>query len=228
MKSSAAVDDGVVVDKPSVDPIISVNIADSLIDRHAAFRIRHQVYCEERGEFGCGNSNRLFLDHYDCYPETTILLAKVDGVPCATMRMTGDNPIGLPLESQYDLSVAKANCLGKIFSVSMLASLAEYRKSRATREMIDAGFRLQRSRGFDSIICVVNADIANALSVIYRLSIAWDGYFCPKIGNTLACMYGNIHDARIRKFSGCDKVNDKPTDGVDNHVKQSHEPTRGR
>lgn len=68
------------------------------------FRLRHQVYVEERGKFSRRCDAHRIVDRFDAMPSVANIVAYDGDQAVATMRINRDSAIGLPPEAYFDFS----------------------------------------------------------------------------------------------------------------------------
>lgn len=105
------------------------------------FRLRHQVYVQERGKFSTERvGDGRIVDRYDAVPSVANIVAYDGDQAVAAMRVNRDSPIGLPAEEYYDFSAVRREICSRwrgdpaagpvIVSGSMLAIRKEWRNRR--------------------------------------------------------------------------------------------------
>ncbi|MYM62010.1 Crp/Fnr family transcriptional regulator [Pseudomaricurvus sp. HS19] len=88
---------------------IVIKIAKTSKELDDVYRLRHQVYVEERGKFSAVSAiNPRIIDHFDAVPGVVNLIAYSDGIAIAAMRVNEDTGIGLPAEQYFDFSEFRA------------------------------------------------------------------------------------------------------------------------
>ena len=81
---------------------IRLRLARSSQEKDLVYQLRHRVFVEEERRFS-HHSSRV-VDRFDCLDETLNILAYDDDLPdpLASLRLTLENPVGLPAAEVYD------------------------------------------------------------------------------------------------------------------------------
>ena len=86
---------------------IRIKVANTAKELDDVFKLRHEVYIQERGKFSSDKSDSLrIVDHFDTLPDVANIVAYEGGKAIATMRVNKDSLIGLPAEKYFDFSGA--------------------------------------------------------------------------------------------------------------------------
>ena len=118
---------------------IRLKLAETANELDDVFRLRYDVYVEERGKFTADPDNPRIVDQFDALPDVATVVAYDGDLAVATMRINRDSPIGLPAESYFDFSdirrrleeeFANKDRPLNIVGGSMLAIRKEYRNRR--------------------------------------------------------------------------------------------------
>jgi len=102
--------------------------AEAALDLERVFKLRHQVFVVEEQRFEHKRTD--IFDIYDTLPETCNILALVDDKPIGSIRVTLDNPVGIPAFAHYDFeSYMREQGINRaeIASISWLCTTQEYR-----------------------------------------------------------------------------------------------------
>ena len=107
---------------------ICLRIVKNSEEKDLVYRLRYKVFVEEEGRF-CHYSDHI-VDRFDSFEETINILALKDNIPIATIRITMENPIGLPAYEHYDFSEFIKRFEGKYACLGWFCSLKKYRRHR--------------------------------------------------------------------------------------------------
>ncbi|MBN1932674.1 MAG: cyclic nucleotide-binding domain-containing protein [Desulfobacterales bacterium] len=107
---------------------ICLKIAKTSEEKNHVYQLRHKVFVEEEKRF-CHHSDHI-IDRYDSFEETVNILAFKNDIPIATIRLTTENPIGLPAFEHYDFTDLIGRIEEKCACLGWFCSLKKYRKHR--------------------------------------------------------------------------------------------------
>ena len=84
---------------------IRLKVAKTAEELDDVFRLRHEVYIQERDKFSSSSMdyNRV-VNHFDTLPDVANIVAYSGSKAIATMRVNKDSQIGLPAEDYFDFS----------------------------------------------------------------------------------------------------------------------------
>ena len=161
---------------------IKLKVARTALELDDVFKLRYQVYVEERGKFGDAPlSDPRIVDHFDTLPDVVNIIAYAEDAAIATMRINQDSSIGLPAEHYFDFSgvrdalaqsyipdnTGRSSQLPVIVSCSMLAIHKDWRNRR---QVIFSLFKMaagvMHSWGSTHMICSISEE---TLSLYGRL-----------------------------------------------------------
>ena len=158
---------------------VQVKIAQSAQELSDVYRLRYQVYHDEKGYFP-ENMTGYIIDIYDSIPNSQNIIAYYDGQAVGTMRALLDSEIGTSADEAYDFSlyrekistqsIEKGEKPPVFVSAGMLAIAEKWRNRRDVflaiiRMAVDIGNKL----GGTHIIATVNE---NTISIYKR--IGWE------------------------------------------------------
>lgn len=106
----------------------SFKVARTDLEKDKAYRLRHKVFVEEEKRFETQMGK--ICDVYDDLRETLCIIAECDGEPVGTIRVTMDNPVGLPPCKYYDFTPYLSKLKGGVVGVSWLCIVGKYRLRR--------------------------------------------------------------------------------------------------
>jgi CRP-like cAMP-binding protein len=127
---------------------IRLKIAENSKDKELVYRVRHRVFVEEERRFS--HPSDYVFDIYDSFDETVNVLGLDGDTPIASIRVTNENPVGLPAFEHYDFRPFIRTLKGKYGCVGWLCTLKRYRRypglimglfKMVVREMRKAGIR---------------------------------------------------------------------------------------
>ncbi|MCF8104166.1 MAG: GNAT family N-acetyltransferase [Desulfohalobiaceae bacterium] len=105
---------------------INLRRAKNTAEKDLVYTLRHKVFVEEELRF-LNHSSRIY-DFYDSFDETVNILAFDGDRPVGSIRVTLDNPVGLPASEFYDFSGYISRLRGKCASIGWLCVLHRYRR----------------------------------------------------------------------------------------------------
>lgn len=106
----------------------SFKVASSSHHKDKVYRLRHQVFVEEEKRFDY--PARKIFDEFDTLDETFSIIAECRHTPVGTIRVTLDNPVGLPPLGYYDFKPFMSRQNGKFAGISWLCISGKYRAYR--------------------------------------------------------------------------------------------------
>lgn len=136
---------------------VEFKIADSRVEREAAFRLIHDSYV--RSGLDEPNAYGLRVTPYHLLDATTVFVATLDGLVISTVSLVADGELGLPAEVMYRPQIDERRRQG--LCLAEVTCLADRRKhierfidvfSSLTRLMAQHA----RSRGIDELIAAVH------------------------------------------------------------------------
>lgn len=96
-------------------------------EKDQVFSLRHQVFVQEEARFS-SRTCRVY-DFYDSFEESINILAlDNETTPVASIRLTLDNPVGIPAFEHYDFSSYMDQLEGQCVSLGWLCILKRYRR----------------------------------------------------------------------------------------------------
>lgn len=105
---------------------IRLKVANNSKDKELVFSLRHHVFVEEEKRFSYPGKH--VFDIYDSFDETVNILALDGESPIASIRVTNENPIGLPAFDYYDFRPFIQTLQGRYGCVGWLCSVKKYRR----------------------------------------------------------------------------------------------------
>ena len=120
--------------------------AQSNQDLDEVFRLRYQIYCLERGfEEGANHPDRRETDEFDAH-SIHFLARDESGVAVGTSRLVKDSALGLPLESQWNISSALPGVpRSKCIEVSRMSVSKELKRPDAESAQGEISLGLMRA-----------------------------------------------------------------------------------
>ena len=120
---------------------IRLKVANTAKELDDVFKLRHEVFIQERGKFSSKDIDPLrIVDHFDTLPDVANVVAYEDNKAIAAMRINRDSQIGLPAEEYFDFSDIRSHLKQKyldskgqgpnIVSASMLAIHKDWRNKK--------------------------------------------------------------------------------------------------
>lgn len=176
-------------------------------------RLRYQVYVEEEGRFGTRPppSQRIF-DRFDSFEESTNFLALVDEQPAGFLRLSGESPIGSPLDEHYDLSTLRSRCATRPATVNMLGVRRRYRDKGVAHMMMNRCIQALRQNNFTDVMVVINCEIQPMLEKM-ALQTVGTPFFCHRVGQLLVRMHAPVTALPVLKTA--------PPEGLE-HANRMH------
>lgn len=151
---------------------INIKIARTPKELDDVYRLRYEVYVEERGKFtGSSEENPRVIDHFDALPGVVNIVAYYEDKAIASMRVNEDTEVGLPAEQYFDFSEVRDQVREDYLSdnegirseVPKLASgsmLAVHENWRNRRSVIFAVFKMatgiMHTWGTTHVICSIS------------------------------------------------------------------------
>lgn len=108
-------------------PII-LKAASSACEKEAVYRLRYRVFVEEEHRFE--HPSDLIFDVYDTLDENVNFIAMEEGKVVGSLRVTIDNPLGLPAMEHYDFRPLMKQKSGKFAGIGWLCVSERYRRHR--------------------------------------------------------------------------------------------------
>jgi GNAT superfamily N-acetyltransferase len=135
---------------------LDVRFASSPSEREAVFRLRYDVYVEELRMFGgvADHESRRLEDEHD--PQSRLLLARVDGEPVGTMRLTwgGDAPFPAEFRETYAPELfAHAARPDQVIFVTRFMVRPDQRGGTIPFRLIEAAMRFGLEHGVEVGLC---------------------------------------------------------------------------
>ncbi|GBE09202.1 cAMP-activated global transcriptional regulator CRP [bacterium BMS3Abin11] len=135
---------------------IRLKVAKTAKELDDVFRLRHEVFVQERGNFSSDKADSLrIVDHFDTLPDVANIVAYEGSKAIATMRINRDSSIGLPAEKYFDFSDARSRLK------------REYQASRGQDPQIASGSMLAIHKGWRNKKNVSFALLKTAAGVMY-------------------------------------------------------------
>lgn len=125
-----------------------------------AFRVRHQVFCEEEGLIQTDGA-QIVLDRFDAFPATKIfvVLDEADQV-VGSVRLTMDNAAGLPADEYFDFR-SHAPHARRLMSVGMFCVAKPYRNAIVASGLLLMCGYYAMAKDVDYVCMPLNPDIGN-------------------------------------------------------------------
>ncbi|MBT8342199.1 MAG: GNAT family N-acetyltransferase [Desulfatitalea sp.] len=137
---------------------IRLKAAQTAAERNEVYKLRYQVFVEEENRFD-HSSDRIF-DFYDTLSENVNFVAMVADRVVGSMRVTIDNPLGMPALEHYDFSHLMKKKSGKFAGIGWLCIAKDYRRHRG---MLTALFKMMiretKNRGVQHVIAPLHPNI---------------------------------------------------------------------
>ena len=137
---------------------ISFKVAKTSKDKEGVYRLRHQVFVLEEKRFEYPMD--MIYDVYDSFEETINILAMHEDAPVGTIRVTLENPVGMPPLEHYDFGPLMKSVGGKFAGIGWLCVAEKYRKYRG---MVPGLFKMMarevRKRGGRHLIAPLHPGI---------------------------------------------------------------------
>lgn len=108
-------------------PELVIKLAETEDELTEAFRVLHDSYVQSN--FSSAQSSGLRLIKQFSAPTTCIIVAKWNHQVVGTLSVVVDGPMGLPMESEFDLSVLRSRSL-RFGEISSLAIKKEFRHNK--------------------------------------------------------------------------------------------------
>ena len=175
---------------------IRLKVAKTAKELDDVFRLRHEVYVQERGKFSSDETNSLrVVDHFDTLPDVANIVAYEGSKAIATMRINRDSSIGLPAEKYFDFSDVrsriKRNYQGKkgkgprVASGSMLAIHKDWRnKKNVGFALLKTAAGVMYSWGATHAIATISEETLSLYSR-FGFEVLEDPVWNESIGDTL-------------------------------------------
>ena len=145
---------------------VEISVVTRPEDLRDIFRLRHEVFVEEEGDLAA-MPHGLLYDEFDAYPTTTHILARVGGLPAATVRVASVAAAGFPWDRLRTLSSLDAARDAPSVAVGMMACATPYRGHRGLLlGLLRMVSRVTRAHGAQHVLAAVNADFAGTLERI--------------------------------------------------------------
>ncbi len=137
---------------------VQFKLVKSTKDKAILYELRKKVFVEQEKRFNSKLDH--IVDRYDSFEETLNIIAVANGMPIAAIRMTMDNPAGLPVDETWDFPSYKKTLTGRCVSCSWLCCLKEYRKvpGLITR-LLKYVYEEAQKRGFQHIFAVMHPPV---------------------------------------------------------------------
>lgn len=137
---------------------IQLRIVRTTEDKAKVYRLRRRVFVEEEKRFPLAADH--IVDRYDSFSETVNFLALSDGEPAAAIRLTLDNPAGLPAQDAYDFSAFRRNLEGGCASIGWLCIRKAFRRHPGlVVSLIQMCFREMRKAGARHVLSVLHPPV---------------------------------------------------------------------
>lgn len=153
---------------------INIRIARTPKELDDVYRLRYEVYVEERGKFtGAVEGNPRVIDHFDALPGVVNIVAYHQDQAIASMRVNEDTEVGLPAEQYFDYTKIREKIRENYLNdnsgirteVPKLASgsmLAIHKKWRNRRSVIFAVFKMatgvMHTWGTTHVLCSISTE----------------------------------------------------------------------
>ncbi len=105
---------------------IKLKVAKDSAEKELVYSLRHQVFVDEEKRFS--QPSRHVFDIYDSFDETVNILALDGDSPIASIRVTNENPVGLPAFDHHDFRPFLKTLAGKYGCVGWLCTVKKYRR----------------------------------------------------------------------------------------------------
>lgn len=137
---------------------IRLRIVRSTQEKAQVYRLRYRVFVDEEQRFPIPADH--IVDRYDSFEETTNILAFSDGEPVAGIRVTLDNPAGLPVQDAFDFLPFQRTLAGGCASIGWLCIRQRYRRNPGlVVSLIQMCFREMRKRGVRHVLSVLHPPV---------------------------------------------------------------------
>ena len=175
---------------------IRIKVANTAKELDDVFKLRHEVYIQERGKFSSDKSDSLrIVDHFDTLPDVANIVAYEGGKAIATMRVNKDSLIGLPAEKYFDFSGALSQIRStyrdsngrepSIVSGSMLAIHKDWRhKKNVSFALLKTAAGVMYGWGATHAIATIS-EATLSLYVRFGFEVIDDPQWNESVGDTL-------------------------------------------
>lgn len=135
-------------------------------DLRDIFRLRHEVFVEQEQDL-TARTNGLLHDEFDAYSSTRQILARVDGVPAAAVRVASVASTGFPWDGLRTFSGFEGSAAGSSVAVGMMVCAAAQRGHRGLLlGLLRMVSRVTRAQGATHVLAAVNGRFARTLERI--------------------------------------------------------------
>lgn len=187
---------------------IRIKIASTSKELDDVYKLRHQVYVEEKGRFdsAASDGSGRVIDKFDALPGVINIIAYSGGEVIGALRINQDTEIGLPAEHFFDFSELRrsaheecrdrANSCdqeeAKIIGVGMLAIREQWRNRRSVLySLFKTGIGIAHTWGTTHVICSISAE---TLSLYGRLGFQQlaEQKWVPSVSDHMIPLAGNF------------------------------------
>ena len=137
---------------------ILLKAAVSAQEKNEVYKLRYKVFVEEEKRFEYP-PDKIF-DFYDTLDETVNFIAMEEGEVVGALRMTADNPMGMPASEHYDFSSLIKSTPGGFAGIGWLCIAEQYRRHRGILVgLFKMVFRETKKRGIRNLIAPLHPKI---------------------------------------------------------------------
>lgn len=137
---------------------IQLRVVRSTEEKAQVYRLRYRVFVDEEQRFPISADH--IVDRYDSFEETTNILAFSDEEPVAGIRVTFDNPAGLPVQDAFDFIPFQRMLTGGCASIGWLCIRQKCRRNPGlVVSLIQMCFREMRKRGVRHVLSVLHPPV---------------------------------------------------------------------
>ncbi len=174
---------------------IRLKVARTAKELDDVFRLRYDVFVDERGKFSASVHEPRLVDYFDALPDVANVVAYEGDQAIAAMRINRDSELGLPAERYYDFAAIRTGLARELAEAgkgepllacgSMLAVRQAYRNRRnVILALFKEAVGVMRSWGITHVIGAVRAD---TLSMYKRIGFTAidEKFYVESIGDHL-------------------------------------------
>lgn len=180
---------------------IFLKAANTAREKDEVYRLRYQVFVEEERRFD-HPSDRIF-DFYDTLDENVNFIAMEGGEVVGSLRVTIDNPMGMPALDHYDFRPLMQRTQGKFAGIGWLCVSERYRRHRG---ILPALFKMivreTKKRGVQHLIAPLHPPILPLLERFGAKPVAKE-FFSEELQVSMVPIHINYGDLPpgLREFS---------------------------
>lgn len=180
---------------------ILLKAATTALEKDQVYRLRYKVFVEEERRFA-HDLDRIF-DFYDTLDENVNFIAKEDDKVVGSLRVTMDNPVGIPALDHYDFRPMMAETPGRFAGIGWLCISEKYRRHRG---ILPALFKMivreTKNRGIEHLIAPLHPPILPLLERFGAQPVAPE-FFSSELNVSMVPIHINYGELPpgLREFS---------------------------